>query len=77
MAHIYPKTIHPDVEVAELEQRLADLAAAELSERDRAAHQAPLERKLEAAQGRQAARRRQVAAAETMSPRELAAQVPR
>ncbi len=76
MAHIYPKKIiHPDVEVSELEERLAALA--DENDETRQVYERPLERKLEAAKARQAERQRQVAAAETMTPRELAAQVPR
>lgn len=77
MADYHPRIIHPDVEVAELEERLADLAEAGLTDRDRAAHQGPLERRLDTARYKQAARQRLEADAETMTPAELAAMVPR
>lgn len=76
--HVYPHQKHPDVEVAELEQCLVDLKAADnLTDRERAGYQDPLERKLERARAHQAYRHRLDTAAEAMSARELAAQVPR
>jgi len=75
MADYHHRIVHPDVKVADLEQRLADLAGED--EPTRRAYERPVEQKLEAAKARQAARQRQDAAAETASPRELAALVPR